>query len=91
MDIIQTRQTETIRTIGSQFTAQMPVGPVETTVTFSDGTRIMKYGETNHWFCNFDVNGVRVEVMVTAEELLDNLPKIAAEELIFNMNTFVQL
>lgn len=91
MEIKVERNVETIHTIDSQFTAQIPVGPVETTVTFSDGTRIMKYGETNHWFCSFDVNGVGVEVMVTAEELLDSLPEIAAEELIFNMDTFVQL
>lgn len=91
MQVTQTQNTETIRTVGSEFTAQIPMGPVHTKVVFSDGTTISKYGKTNFWVCIKIVNGWATEDAIATEDLLTYLPTSAAEELIYNMDQFVQL
>jgi hypothetical protein len=91
MQVTQNREVQTFQTLGP-FTAQVPIGPVHTKITFSDGTEISKYGKTTYWVCLvFQENGFAKEEAIQEEDLLNYLPELAAEELIYNMDIFIQL
>ncbi len=92
MKVTQNRETQRIYTIGNKFSTQIPVGPVYTKIVFSDGTIISKYGNTNYWTCvMLDIYGLAREEAIQVENLLTYLPESAAEELIYNMDTFIRL
>jgi hypothetical protein len=90
MEIKIKRNNQPVRIFGNNSIEDVVAGPVHISVQFSDGTIISKYGNTNYWVC---ITGTEflVKEAVSTEDLFMYLPKVAAEELIYNIDQIIKL
>jgi hypothetical protein len=91
MQVIQNRDTQIFRGVSGEIT-DIWSGCVSTKVIFSDGSEIYKSKNKGYWDCLFfNKNGFLEQLEILDSELINYLPKEAADDLIYNLDTFITL